>query len=112
RFETNVREDLEVRKPLGASFPIQVAHHRTTLVAGTSIVYKVFRHRGTLYEREGILAWLYDWHLNGSFDLRVCVHPSLSREAVPAFLWEYAGRGLWRSGMFQTEADREDMEED
>jgi uncharacterized protein (TIGR02996 family) len=105
-FETWVREDLDLRNALGESFPIRVAHHKTMYAGGTSIVDTVFRQRATIYEGEGILAWLSDWHVHGGSDLRVCAHPSLTSGAVPAFLWEYARRDTQAGGVFLTGAER------
>lgn len=70
RFTIWLREDTEVRRQMSASFPIHVAHHRTSYVAGTTIVHKVFREHGTIYEGAGILAWVYDWHVHGGIAQR------------------------------------------
>jgi uncharacterized protein (TIGR02996 family) len=110
-FWTWVKEDLDLRNALGESFPIQVAHHKTEYRAGTTIVHTVERQRATLYEGEGILAWNYGGRVHGGSTLRVSAHPSLAREAVPAFLWEYARRDT-SEGIFLTEAERPDTRND
>jgi uncharacterized protein (TIGR02996 family) len=107
RFKNWGRDDLELRNQLDAFFPIQVAHHRTKYVAATAIVYKVVRHQGTIYEGAGILAWLNDGRVRGRSDLEVCAHCTLTREAIPTFLWEYARHDTYPEGIFRTDAETE-----
>jgi hypothetical protein len=102
RFDTWLRDDLEVRRRLDAFFPIRVAHHRTDYWAGTSIVRTVFRPQGTIYEGNGILSWLHASHRG--FSLEVCAHSSLPRKTIPEFLWEYARREPYPAGIFRTDA--------
>jgi uncharacterized protein (TIGR02996 family) len=103
RFWTWAKDDRELRKEMDGSFPIRVAHHRTKYTAGTTIVYKIFRPQATIYEGTGILAWLHDSPSHG-FILEVCAHSSLTREAIPGFLWEYA---QYPEGIFRTKAEAE-----
>lgn len=107
RFRVWVRDDQELRRQLDALFPIKVARYRTDYVAATTIVYKVSRRQGALYEGAGVLAWLDAHPFRGSFGLEVWAHWSLTREAVPGFLREYARRDTYPEGIFRTEAEAE-----
>jgi hypothetical protein len=101
RFRAWMKDDRELRKEMDAFFPIKVAHHRTNYVAGTTIVYKVFRNQGTIYEGTGILAWLTDWHVHGGSSLEVWAHPTLTRGAIPGFLWDYIRHDTHPEGVFR-----------
>jgi uncharacterized protein (TIGR02996 family) len=91
-FMTQVWDAPRLREQLDAAFPVRIA-----------------RHRGITYEGGGILAHLYPAHRRQGFDLRVSVHPSVTWERVPGFLWEYARYGNPRGGMFLSEQDRREM---
>jgi hypothetical protein len=107
RFTTWVKEELELRQVLDASFPIRVARHRTKYVAATTIVHRVFRPQGTIYEGTGILAWLHASPSHRGFSLEACAHSALRPEAIPGSLWEYTRGDTSPEGIFHTGAEAE-----
>jgi uncharacterized protein (TIGR02996 family) len=106
RFRTWMSEDRELRQVLDASFPIRVARHRTQYVAATTIVHRVSRSQGTIYEGAGILARLHASSSQRGFSLEVCAHSSLRPAAIPGFLWEHARSDTYPEGIFRTEAEQ------
>jgi uncharacterized protein (TIGR02996 family) len=97
-------------KPNAGDFAAEVAGHGELKARlDSAFPIRIEERSIQTYEGEGILVELFPPVNGRSATLEVCVHPKVTWEQVPAFLWEFVPGSHSRGGMFFTEADRQRM---